>query len=59
MEFDKVNPISDRRRIYGPAALIASAFGGKFEAALNFLLPKPKQQARPLKPVEVIRTRKE
>lgn len=59
VEFDKVNPLSDRRRIYAPAALIASAFGGKFEALLNFLLPKPQASRRPLKPVEVIRVPKE
>ena len=59
IEFDKINPITDRKRIYGPAALIASAMSGKFETALQFLHPTPKRAARNLKPVEVIRTPKE
>lgn len=59
IEFDKVHPITDRKRIYGPAALVAASFGGvKFDAALDFLNPKPKSSRRPLKPVEVIRVPK-
>lgn len=58
-EFDQLHPITDRRRIYGPAALIATAFGGKFADALEFLHPKTKRPTRPLRPVEVIRAPKE
>ena len=59
VEFDKTNPLCDRKRIYGPAALVASAFGGKFEDALNFLQPTQTSTQRALKPVEVVRYPKE
>lgn len=57
-QFHLLYPIDDFHRIHRPAAVIASAFGGKYEAAIDFLQPKPKSR-RPLKPVEVIRPRKE
>lgn len=55
VEFDRINPLCDHKRVYGPAALIATASGGKFEDALNFLHPKQTHAPRPLKPVEVVR----
>lgn len=58
-DWDQTNPITDRRRIYGPAALVSTALGGSFADALEFLHPKTKRPTRPLRPVEVIRAPKE
>lgn len=59
LEFDKINPITDLKRIYRPAALQACAFGGNFEEKLEFLHPSKKAPARQLRPVQVIRAKKE
>lgn len=58
IEFNKTNPITDHRRLYVPAALIASAMGADFQKAIDFLHPKPKDN-RPLKPAVLVRSKKE
>lgn len=39
--FFELYPFDDLHRYHRPAALIASAFGGKYEDRLGFLAPSP------------------
>jgi hypothetical protein len=40
-EFYKLFPFDDRHRFHRPAAMVAAAFGGKYEDRLAFLSPDP------------------
>lgn len=48
-------PIDDHHRLYRPAAMVASAFSGKYEERLKALSPDPRQQPRELRPAQIVR----
>lgn len=54
--FYRLFPFDDFHRFHRPAAMIAGSMSGDLEGKLDWLAPAPQAPARPLKPVEIIKT---
>jgi hypothetical protein len=44
VEFYRLFPFDDKHRFHRPAALIASAYSGKYDDRIEFLSPEPKPE---------------
>lgn len=44
IEFYRLYPFDDFHRLYRPAALVASAFGGELQPRLDWLQPDPRSR---------------